>query len=171
MRVDPRIEKSARTMIGHVIRQEFDDLEAEIHAVGDEVYRGVLTLCVMAAGYIAIDVSERWPTEADLREIARHTANSAQGIELLEQAVYTYLSRAALGPERLDQVFSSAEDVAGLPLSITSTMLLAFLPTGKHWWEYLDVIWNALNTADTLDPSLLPALMLNARSSAVPQAQ
>ena len=34
------------------------------------------------------------------------------------------------------------------------------LPGGKHWWEYLDVIENALDAAEQADLSLLPALML-----------
>jgi hypothetical protein len=50
-----------------------------------------------------------------------------------------------------------------LPLEITSTLLLAFLPRGLYWWEYLDVIENALDAAEESDLSLLPALMLRSQ--------
>jgi hypothetical protein len=161
MRIDPEIEGSARTMMGHVIREELDDLETQIHAVGDIIYAQILVLCLVAAGYIAIDVCRmRWPSDADLREIARHTAASAEGFELRVDDVHALLSRVALGGERMDQVFTSAKDAAVLPLMVTSTLLLAFRPRDKHWWEYLDVIWNAVHSADQTDPSVLPALML-----------
>jgi hypothetical protein len=50
-----------------------------------------------------------------------------------------------------------------LPLQVTSTLLLAFLPRDKQWWEYLDVIENALDAAEQADLSSLPALMLRSQ--------
>jgi hypothetical protein len=163
MQIDPKIEKPTRTMLGHVIRGELDDLEMFIYAVGEETYRGALALCVLASGYIALDVSERWPNEADLREIARHTASSTKGFTLDEAQVYEYLSRTTLGGERLDEVFASAEDASAIPLMSTGTMLLAFCPREKQWWEYLDTIWTATETALATELSVLPALMFRAR--------
>jgi hypothetical protein len=60
-------------------------------------------------------------------------------------------------------VFPSAKDAVMLPLQVTGTLLLAFLPRGKHWWEYLDVIENALDAAEQADLSLLPALILRSQ--------
>ena len=105
-------------------------------------------LCIPVAGYIAVDVAGRWPTEADVREIAQHTAASARGFDLRQDTVTAFLSRVALGGDRMADVFPSAEDAVMLPLQVTGTLLLAFLPRGKHWWEYLDVIENALDTAE-----------------------
>jgi hypothetical protein len=65
------------------------------------------------------------------------------------------MSRVALGAERMVDVFPSAKDAVMLPAQVTGTLLLAFLPRGKHWWEYLDVIENALDAAEQADLSLL----------------
>jgi len=72
--------------------------------------------CLFASAYIAIDVSERWPTEADLREIAKSAAESATGLDITEQEIFEYLSRVALGSEQLDDIFS-VDGIATVPLS------------------------------------------------------
>jgi hypothetical protein len=38
-------------------------------------------------------VSGRWPTDADVRDIARRVANKETAFELSEDDVYAYLSR------------------------------------------------------------------------------
>jgi hypothetical protein len=105
MRIDPRIEEPAREMLGHAIRGELPELEATIDAAGDQTYAAGITLCMIAAGYIAVDLAGRWPTEADVRELARHTAASSTDYELREQDVYDYLTRGALGFQPIREVF------------------------------------------------------------------
>jgi hypothetical protein len=164
MRIDPKIEKPARTMLSHVIRGELDDLTTTIYAVGEETYRNVIALSVAAAAYIAIDASGKlWPTDATVREIARHTAENTKGFELNQSEVYDFLSRIALGAARLDEIFDSAEDAAAIPLMTTGTMLVSFCPRDKEWFEYLDVIEAGIEAAERTDLSVLPALMLRAR--------
>jgi hypothetical protein len=162
MIIDPKIEDVNRTMIGHVIRQEFEELQNEMLRIGNDTFLRAMAVCVYVAGYITVDVPEHWPTDADVREIAAHTAVSARGFELSRDDVFTFLTRVALGGERMAAVFPPEVGVM-LPLQVASTLLLAFLPTDKKWWEYLDVIENALNAAEQVDLSLLPALMLRAQ--------
>ena len=50
-----------------------------------------------------------------------------------------------------------------LPLLIMANLLATFRPREKHWWEYLDQIWGAAETADRTSLTVLPALMLRAR--------
>ena len=126
-----------------------------------------MTLCVVVSRDIAIDAAGRWPTDADTREIARHTAASARGFDLSQDDVYAFLSRVALGGERMSDVIPSEQVGILLPLQVASTLLLAFLPRDKHWWEYLDVIENALDAAEQADLSLLPALQLRAKRVSV----
>jgi hypothetical protein len=45
----------------------------------------------------------------------------------------------------------------------TANLLLTFCPQDKEWWEYLDQIWDAAQTADRTPLAVLPALMLRAR--------
>jgi hypothetical protein len=162
MGIDPKIEQSTRKMLGYAIRHELDDLAALVRAEGNEALLGSIPLCLFASAYIAIDVSDRWPTDADLREIAKRAAESATELDITEQEIYEYLARVALGPEKLDDVFS-VEGLATVPVFATANLLLTFRPREKHWWEYLDQIWDAADTADRTSLTVLPALMLRAR--------
>jgi hypothetical protein len=164
MRIDPRIEEPTREMLGHAIRGELPELEAEIAAVGDETYAAGITLCLIIAGYIAVDLAGRWPTEADIRELARHTAASSTDYELREQDVYDYLSRGALGFQPIQEVFPDPGQDYTLPVLITAQMLIAFrLGDGHDLGRYLDTVWNAVEAAEQADLALLPALMLRSQ--------
>jgi hypothetical protein len=169
MPIDPKIEQPTRTMLGHAMRHELEELAALIAAEGNETVLGVIGLCVLASGYIAIDISAmRWPSEPVLRKIAHNASDAATELDLDESDIYEYLSRVALGPEKLDDVFAMPK--AGmLPLLITANLLATFRPRDKHWWEYLDQIWGAAETAERTSLTVLPALMLRARKQSTSQ--
>jgi hypothetical protein len=165
MVIDPKIEQPARQMLGLAIRHELDDLAALIRTVGDKTFLAAIDLCVFAAGYVAIDVCERWPTDADLRELARRAEQSVTRLDVSKEQIYEFMSRVALGNEKLDDVF----DVQGtglVPLYTTANLLLKFGPREKEWWEYLDQIWTAVEATAHLGPAELPALMLRIRKDA-----
>jgi hypothetical protein len=161
MGIDPKIEQPTRKMLGHAIRRELDDLAVLVHAEGTETLMGTIPLCLFASAYVAIDVADRWPTDADLHKIAKNASESATELDISEQEIYEYLSRVALGPEKLDDVFS-IEALATIPLYATANLLLTFAPRDKHWWDYLDQIWDAAETAEHTNLTVLPALMLRA---------
>jgi hypothetical protein len=161
--IDPGTEEPTRGMLGHAIRGETQELAALIQSVGGERYRQALSLCVIAAAYVAVDVAGRWPTDADVREIARLLSESGAEIPLDEADVYDYLSGAALGFRPLPQVMGDDMAAATLPLFITGTLLFAYRPEGSKWWDYLDQIWEAYEKAEALDVSVLPALQVRAR--------
>ena len=164
MQIDPRIEEPTREMLGHAIRGELPALEAQIDAVGDETYAASIALCMIAAGYIAVDVSAGWPTEADVREIARHTAATSRKYELREQDVYDYLSRGALGFQPIPEVFPDPEQDYTLPVLITAQMLVAFrLGDGHDFWGTSTPFGMQSKRQNSTDLSLLPALMLRSR--------
>jgi hypothetical protein len=162
MGIDPKIEQPTRRMLGHAIRHELDELAAMIRSEKSDIIVGSIPLCVFASGYIAIDVSDRWPTDADLRQIAKNAAQSVTRLDISEQEIYQYLARVALGQGKLSDVFSD-EGLATVPLYATANLLLTFCPDEKEWWEYLDQIWDAAETADRTPLTALPALMLRAR--------
>ena len=66
------------------------------------------------------------------------------------------------GKQKLDDVFSD-EGLVTVPLYATANLLLSFRPRDKHWWEYLDQIWDAAVAAVRTPLSVFPALMLRAR--------
>jgi hypothetical protein len=161
--VEPKTEEPTREMLGHAMRGDLTGLEAAIETAGDETYGMSIALCLIAAGYIAVDVTGRWPTEADVREIARHTAATSTEYELREQDVYDFVSRGALGFKTMEEVFPDPEQDYSLPVLITAQLLVAFCPRDNDLWGYLDTIWNAVNAAEDADLSLLPALMLRSQ--------
>lgn len=162
MGIDRKVEQATRTMLGHAIRHELDDLAALLQTLGDDTLLRGISLCLVASAYIAIEASERWPTDADLRDTAK-LASSQSGTELdiSEQEIHDYLSRVALGPEKLDAVFSQ-KGLVSIPLYATANLLLSFRPSDKQWWEYLDQIWKATEAADRTSLTVLPALMFRA---------
>jgi hypothetical protein len=133
-----------------------------MRTAGEETLPRCLGLCALASAYIAIDVSERWPTDADLHELAKRAARSATELDITEQEIYDYLSRIAFGSEKLDDVFPE-EAIVPIPLYAAANLLLTFSPGEKHWWEYLDQIWDAAETAERTPLTVLPALMVRAR--------
>lgn len=165
MVIDPKAERSARTMLGHAIRHELDELADVIGGLDDEKFAACVPLWVFASAYIAIDVSGRWPTNADLRDIAARAAKSLTRLDISDQEIYEFLSRVALGNQRLDEVFSQ-EGVATIPLYATANLLSKFSPEKKDWWEYLDQIWDAAEVAERTSLTVLPALMLSDRKAA-----
>jgi hypothetical protein len=162
MAIDQKIEQPTRKMLGHAIRHELDKLAAVAEAEGAETVAGSIPLCLFAAAYIAIDVSDRWPTDADLREIAKAAAESVTRLDITEREIYEYLSRVALGTEQPDDVFS-AEGIATVPLFATANLLLTFCPKEMDWFEWLDQIVNAAVASERVRWEVLPALMLRVR--------
>ena len=171
MVIEPEVEKPTRTMLSHVITGKLEEVGKVFEAVdSQERQLECIGLCVAVAGYIAIDVcGNQWPTDASLQTIAKDTAETAWGsetrrpLELTSTEIYNYLKRSALRFEPLDRVFSPDSDALALPVLITACLLLTFCPTEKEWWEYLDVIEDAIETASGIDMSVLPAMMLRSR--------
>lgn len=158
--IDPKVEEPTRDMLGHAIRGEPQELATLIHAVGNETYKKAVGLCLTAAAYIAVDVSGRWPTDADLHQIAENAARQETRLDLEEEEIYGYLSKAALGFRPLPEALGSDAAAATFPVLITGSLLFTFRPKGMDWWEYLDQIWRAYEAADKLDLSVLPAFQV-----------
>jgi hypothetical protein len=171
MAIDPKIEQLTRQMLGHAIRHEPEDLAALIHAAlthaaGDTTFAAAIDLCVLAAGYIAIDVSGmRWPTEEMVNGIAQQAARSATRLDVSEEEIFALLSRVAFGSEKPDDIFTG-EGVGPVPLYATANLLLTFCPRELDWQEYLGQIWNAYSAAEMIDKSVLPALIFRVRKEA-----
>jgi hypothetical protein len=160
--IDPKVEEPTRDMLGHAIRGELPDLAAVIQSVGNERYKQALGLCLIAAAYVAVDVSGRWPTDADVQEIARLVNERGTEVKLDQADVYDYLSGAALGFRSLPEALGDDVAAVTLPVLITGSMLFMFRPKGGKWWDYLDQIWSAYEAAETVDVSVLPALQVRA---------
>ena len=162
MHIDPTVEKPTRKMLGHAVRHELDELAKLILDVGNEAFFGSIPLCLLASAYIAIDVNGQWPSDADLREIAKTVSETEGRLDISKQRIYEYLSRVAFGAEKIGDVFTT-EGIVTIPIYATASLLVTFCPSEKHWWEYLDEIWDATEAADRTPLAVLPALILRAR--------
>ncbi|HXL94789.1 MAG TPA: hypothetical protein VN969_38165 [Streptosporangiaceae bacterium] len=167
MQIDPAIEKALRSMFGHVLRGELEEIPQAISSFPDDRhFREALALCAATSGYVAIQAcGNTWPADVALRRIAEKVERAARSVRkftLAASDVYDYLARSVLGRERTDQVFTSSEDVVNLPILITASMLLTFRPSEQHWWQYLDQIEAAIEVAWALDTSVLPAAVFRA---------
>lgn len=158
--IDPAIERSARDMLGRANRGELDELTTLVYSVGSEQYRRVLGMCLAAAAYIAVDVSGHWPTDDEVREIARFVEEQEVELPLDRADVYQYLSDAALGFQPLPEALNGDVTDATLPVLITASMLFTFRPQDQGWETYLDQIWSAYETAQNIELSVLPALQV-----------
>jgi hypothetical protein len=167
MRIDPKIEKPTRDMLTHAIRGEFEQMGDVAQSIGDERFQQCLALCLRTAAYIAIDVcGQRWPSDAELREIAQNMAGVEMDFDLGEPDVYDYLARSALGFEPLIQVFPEQQAAASVPIFATATLLVSYRAHGTDWWDYLETIEGALEAASASELSVLPALILRSRREA-----
>lgn len=166
MRIDPDVEKPLRTMLGHALRGELEEIPRVIGSFrDDQKFREALALCAAISGYVAIQAcGNAWPTDVALRKVAENAERTARAVEkftLNASDVYNYLARTVLSSDPIDQVFRSAEDAVNLPVLITSSMLLTFCPTEQEWWQYLDKIEQSTELAASIDAeAAYPALLL-----------
>jgi hypothetical protein len=153
--VDPKVEAPLRTMLGHVMRGETDDVLSMAEEIGPEMYESAVALAIAASGYIAVRVSKRWPNEADIHSIARQ-ASRAPATQVTEAEITDYLSRVVLGSGNPLDVFEGSR-AAVIPLFATANLLLSYSARYDTQWKFLDAIWNAIDEADQLKDDVLPA--------------
>jgi hypothetical protein len=158
MPIDPKIEAPTRKLLGHAIRGELDDLYALIVRIGPQAYEGVVALAIQASGYIAIQVSERWPLVADVRALAKRAARSPIS-QVTEDEIAACLWRVVLGSESPLEVFPGDERAALIPLFTAAVLLISYSALHKDQWAYLDSIWNSLDAAEAVEVAVAPAVM------------
>ena len=167
MQIDPKVEEAARDLLGYAIRGEFEQFAGVIETVGEQRFLEADSLCLRIAGYAAIDASgHEWPTDAQLRHLAQRLAGlEDKAYQLSESDAYGYLARVVLGFEPLLDVFPDQAKAASIPFFATAALLVACRPESRHWWEYLDVIEQALEAAAPLPETIVPAVLLLSRRS------
>jgi hypothetical protein len=163
MPIDPKVEKPARRLLGHVIRGEWDAYATVIEEGGEELFLECLSLCLRVAGYIAIEACEhRWPSDAELREIAQRAAAELD-LGLTEPAVHDYLARCALGFEPLAEVFPDPQQAGSVPVFTAAALLVSYRRRWTDWWDYLEQIERGLEEAALLSETAFPAALLLSR--------
>lgn len=173
MRIDKKIEKATREMLSTASRGELEELEKIIRGIGNgEQFLECLGLCMRIAGYVAVDVmGPEWPTEAGLRRMAENAASSDDIYDFSADEIYNFLRNGAVGFQSLDQVFPNQEEMAVAPITMTAGLLLSFCPRGQQIGEYLNDIEDAIELAESVKPSSLPAMILRAHRDEASKAR
>lgn len=165
-RINTKVEQALRDAMGHVAHAEADQIEPTLAALDDDGRAEALGLCVAIACYVAIDVCERWPNDADVRQLAEDiatTGTTAEQLHLNSKEIYAYLSRTAFGLEPVEDVISDEATATRMMVIVAQRAVLIYRPDKeKGWWEYLDVIEAAIDAASDLNPAVIPAAVLRA---------
>jgi hypothetical protein len=170
--IDPKVEDSTRDLIGHAVRGELDELVGLMTELDPDCRIECLVLCLRIVGYIAIDIcGHAWPTDADLHEIAREMSAADLNFKLEEADAYAFLRRAALGFEPIFDVFPEKDKAVAVPIFTSAALLASYRREPRHWWEYLDVIEQALEQAAPLPKETVPAVLLWSRISRAVETQ
>lgn len=164
MRIAPKIERPTRKMLEHATRGELDDLAETLRTFEDDrSFQESIGLCVMIAGYVVVDVlGPEWPDEAGMRQMAKNAAKSTIPFEIDESQIFDYIKKSAIEFMPLDRVFSELGAMATWPVVFTAGLMLTFCPRDKELPQYLDDIEEALEAADSVKPSVYPAMILAA---------
>jgi hypothetical protein len=161
--MSPDIEKPFRKSLGHALRNEIDQLHEGLALLTEEQIGFCVKLCAYVSGHVAIDAcGKQWPDPDNLRQLGKAATESAnaEAFGLKEEDAYAYVKRVALRGEPLNTVLSPPKAAITLSFYITAQLIAEFSGDYDHWWDYLDVIETAWETAQATDPNLLPSLML-----------
>jgi hypothetical protein len=78
--------------VGEAAHGKIEEPEPTIAGGWSKKEQKTIPWYVRASADIVIDVSTRWPTEADLHEIAKFAAESVTVLDITEDEIFTYLS-------------------------------------------------------------------------------
>lgn len=161
MRIDPKIERLTREMLDHAMRGGIEEIEPRYNSLNHDERRQSLELCLLVAGYIAVDASgTRWPSDAGIRQLAGSAVKAEKRLNLAEEDVYNYVARVVFGFQPLEKVFTDANEAIFAAILITGSLLLTFCPRSKNTvWEYLDEIEAATEAAAAMQPYMFPAVI------------
>lgn len=160
MPISNKIDETFREIMQYAIRNEVEELQRMFAEAGEKATGQIFSLAVQASAYITIDVSEGWPDDGDLKEVAKITARSRAKAPVAYDEVYTYLSRVVFGRKKLEVVFPDPEKAAMVPLFTLANQVIAFNPPqGEGWNEWLDVIETGIEAAEKIPDWAVPAAM------------
>jgi hypothetical protein len=145
-------------MLGHVMRGELDAFGALIEAIGPQMYEAAAGLAIMASGYIAIQVSERWPNGDDVQALAKRAATSPNS-QVTADEISAYLSRVVLAGESPLAGVDDQKKASVIPVFATANLLVSYCAQHEDQWAYLDEIWAGVDAADQAAPAVLPAMV------------
>lgn len=164
--INAKVEKALREALYSVTQIDEEQVPPSLAALDESERTAAVGLAVVIAAYIIVDVAgSQWPVKSSVERFSRTVAtklSTAQRLHLDPDQIYAYMSRTALGPERLEDVIPDEPAFTRLPVIVAGEALAIYAPKGMGMWDYLDRIEAAIETAATLDSSVLPAAVMRA---------
>lgn len=165
-RINAKPEKALREALTAVAHIEAKQTPPSLAALDNMERAEALGLAVIITCYIVVDVcGNQWPNKASLRQVAEDLATgttTAERLHLDSGEIYAYLSRTVLGSERMEDVITDEWQFTWLPIVLAAEALSVYCPRDRSPWDYLDQIESAIESASSLDPSVIPAAVMRA---------
>lgn len=145
-----------RRAIGLAAERQVIELYDLIERWPDQELSKALRLCRATGAYLAITAAgPAWPTEDQLRDIARRSARDG----VIERDLHLWLSKCALGSERYLDVFRNVYrerlKFRAAPFLFASSLLTAYQPDDLSHDDVLTQIENAYEGALLLSPAIM----------------
>ena len=164
--INAKVEKALREALDNVPHVEENLITAPLAALDDSEQTEALSLAMLVAGYVVVDVCDnKWPSAASVRQIADDlatTGTTAKQLRLDAEQIHAYLSRTVIGPDRLEDVIPEEPQFTRLPVIVAQRALSVYHPKTLGIWAYLDQIESAIEVAWALDTATLPAAVMRA---------
>lgn len=147
MRVDERIEEHVRRAFSAVVGKDGDGMVAAIRDLGEEDAKTAVGYAVFVVGYIVNNAFPDGPNQADLRSMAEDVITGvADWVKVgTVDVVAAFLGSAATGATTFEGI--AQEDLPGMAFVCGGYLLARYRLKKQRWFEYLDEIWNAAETA------------------------
>ena len=149
MQIDDAIEDQMRTAFSAVIDHKSSDLKAALGRFNPEEFKTATSYAIYVCGYVVMDVFNSKPSDEGLAEMSEYIINDNKGWVDLGNTIdiANFLKAASVGDVTFPGV--PQEDVVGHSFVIGGYLLSRFRHEGQRWFEYLDDIWNAAQTAES----------------------
>lgn len=165
-RINEKVEKALRQVIGAVPRAEADQILAPLATLADAERVEAIGLSITVTCYVMVDAcGGQWPDDANVRQLAHGITTvspTAERLGLDAAEVYAYLSRTVLGPEPLDGVIPDRAKAERLAVIVAHQAIVVYSAKNLSIWDYLDQIESAIEVASALDATVLPAAVMRA---------
>jgi hypothetical protein len=163
-RINAKVEKALREAISSVPHVEPDQIGAPLAVLNDDERAEAIGLAIIITCYVMVDAcGSTWPVQSSVRRVAgalATTSSTTGRLHLDVEGVHTYLSRAVLGAQRLEDVIPDEPAFTRLPLIVAGEALAVYAPKGMGMWDYLDQVESAIEIASALPAYVLPAAVM-----------
>lgn len=148
MQIDEQVEEHLREAYRGAVAEDQVRMLGAFGSLSAEDGGKALTYGLFVVSYILHDVvegeDEETPTNEDLEGVAERAAEASAGWADLDQTEILALLRSCAGNEMPSGI--PQEDVLRYTAYLGAYLLQSYRADEEEWWDYLDAIWEELQT-------------------------